>query len=66
MSSPAVADVEQTVEYDPEAAAEKAKVYAADEGINALGSFAGAATDAAMAARTARAVRGGVECRKSS
>ena len=27
MSSPAVADVEQTVEYDPEAAAQKAKVY---------------------------------------
>ena len=58
MSSPAVADVEQTVEYDPEAAAQKAKVYAVDEGINALGSFAGAATDAAMAARTARAIRG--------
>ena len=58
MSSPAVTDVEQTVEYDPEAAAQKAKVYAVNEGINVLGSLAGAAIDAAMAARIARAVRG--------
>ena len=58
LSSPAITDVEQTVEYDPEAAAQKAKVYAVNEGLNVLGSFAGAATDAVMAARTARAVRG--------
>lgn len=58
LSSPAVADIEQTVEYDPEAAVQKAKVHAVNEVTNILDSFTRAAPNATMVARAARAVRG--------
>lgn len=49
LSSPAVTDVEATVETNPQLAAEKAKHYATDEAVNVLGSI----TSAGLAARAA-------------